>query len=168
MTLTLLLVAMVVLTGAADVAKQTEAEDNGCVNRVVCPNGWTLYNCRCFRFVQKPLTWSEAEENCQSMKAHLASIHSAEEYQQIQKMIADQTPVYPTAWLGGTDSVQEGEWLWADGSCFLFSYWCQGEPNNHGNQHCLVMNYSEKKCWDDQKCDNKKQSVCVMSWSSFD
>ncbi|XP_041841853.1 ladderlectin-like isoform X1 [Melanotaenia boesemani] len=168
MTLTLLLVAMVVLTRAADVAKQTEAEEVNVVEKreLFCPNGWTWYKWRCFCFVPRPLTWFAAEENCKSMNAHLASIRSAEEYQQIQKMIADQTPVYPTTWLGGTDSVQEGEWLWADGSRFLFSHWCKGEPNNLGNQDCLAI--SGKKCWDDQLCDNKKQSVCVKSWSSFD
>ncbi|XP_041841847.1 type-2 ice-structuring protein-like [Melanotaenia boesemani] len=169
MTLTLLLVAMVALTRAADAAKQTEAEEVNVVEKrgLLCSSGWTLYDWRCFQFVPRSLTWSAAEENCKSMNAHLVSVRSAEEYHHIQKMIADQTHDYPTTWIGGTDSVKEGEWLWTDGSRFLFSYWCQGEPNNLGNQDCLVMNFSEKKCWDDQKCDKKKQSVCVKSWSLF-
>ncbi|XP_041841841.1 ladderlectin-like [Melanotaenia boesemani] len=173
MTLTLLLVAVMALTRAADAAKQTETgqkkdfltEVNGLVRRAVCPNGWTLYNWRCFLFVQTPMAWSDAEVNCQSMKAHLASVRSAKEYQQIQKMIADQTNQNPLTWLGGSDSAMEGKWLWADGSRFLYTNWCQGEPNNIGNQDCLVMNFSGKNCWDDQQCNNQRPSVCVKNWS---
>ncbi|XP_041841849.1 type-2 ice-structuring protein-like [Melanotaenia boesemani] len=170
MTLTLLLVAVMALTRAADAAKQTEAEEVNVVEKRgwLCSSGWTWYDWRCFRFVPRPLTWSDAEENCRSMKAHLASVNSAEEYHHIQKMIADQTHNYPKTWLGGTDSKQERRWLWADGSRFLFKYWCHRQPNNLGNQDCLVMNFSGKKCWDDQKCDNKNPSVCVKSWSLFD
>ncbi|XP_041841840.1 type-2 ice-structuring protein-like isoform X2 [Melanotaenia boesemani] len=166
-TLPLLLVAMMALTRAADTEAGNGAETGGEMDvfkrtyHSECPWGWSKYGQRCFHFVPREMTWSDALTNCWSMGANLASVHDAGEYHWIQKLIADRSHAHPLAYIGGTDMLHEGHWRWTDGSPFLFSYWCHGEPNNAGWQHCLQMNYTGNKCWADVWCHFPRASVCA-------
>ncbi|XP_061587686.1 ladderlectin-like [Cololabis saira] len=133
-----------------------------------CPPGWSAYKGRCLRYIPKPMTWAQAELNCRSMKGTLASVHNIHEYHKVQQIITAASHGYSTTWIGGSDAQQEKLWLWSDGSSFDYSYWCRGEPNNfHGKQHCLQINYSVKKCWDDVHCGVKLPSVCARKFSLF-
>ncbi|XP_053199129.1 chondrolectin-like, partial [Scomber japonicus] len=129
-----------------------------------CPSGWTPNNGRCFRYIQDHKSWADAEKYCILLGGNLASIHHYKEYHAIQELLKSATNCRHThAWIGGHDAVQEGTWLWSDGTKFIYRFWCRGEPNNckgHG-QHCIQMNYSDKKCWDDDFCKKKKSFVCV-------
>ncbi|XP_019210260.1 galactose-specific lectin nattectin-like isoform X1 [Oreochromis niloticus] len=127
-----------------------------------CPGGWTLLRGRCFLYVPGPMTWAKAEKNCLSMGANLASVHSITEYHGIQHMIMTATHGNQETWIGGSDAQEENAWLWTDGTAFHYSNWCPGEPNNYGrNQHCLQINHSGSKCWDDKGCHEHRPSVCV-------
>ncbi|XP_044198421.1 ladderlectin-like [Thunnus albacares] len=154
LTVSVLLCSMMALAGAAALQeaekdKETEAiiqEEEHRVDKrsTSCPSRWIEYNGRCFLFVPRTLTWAQAERNCQSMGAHLASIHGTWEYNEIKKIISDHIQGSPKTWIGGSDSQEEGVWLWSDGTPFTYSYWCSGEPNNDGNQDCIQMNFSSK------------------------
>ncbi|XP_051251446.1 galactose-specific lectin nattectin-like isoform X18 [Dicentrarchus labrax] len=108
-----------------------------------CPSGWTAFNSRCFLYVPRVLNWAQAERNCQSMGGNLASVHSFQEYHEIQRMIVRVSHYSNQAWIGGSDAQQEGYWLWSDGTRFSYSHWCRGEPNNVHGQHCIQMNDSD-------------------------
>ncbi|XP_045897873.1 ladderlectin-like [Micropterus dolomieu] len=172
LTVSALVCAMMALTRAAALpeanpenAKQVKSH---LVKRwQVCSIRWSEINGRCFLFVPRAMTWSQAERNCQSLGANLASVRGAEEYHQIQRLISDSTHGNTLAWLGATDAAQEGVWFWSDGTPFAFSYWCRGEPNNAGYQHCLQMNYGGDKCWDDLRCNYHLPSVCVKKSFQF-
>ncbi|XP_044198420.1 ladderlectin-like, partial [Thunnus albacares] len=114
-----------------------------------------------FLFVPRTLTWTQAERNCKSMGANLASIHGIWEHNLIKGMISDRAQSSPETWIGGSDSQGEGVWLWSDGTTFDFSYWCRGEPNGRGNQDCIQMNYGGNNCWDDLQCNAYRSSVCA-------
>ncbi|XP_045920684.1 ladderlectin-like isoform X1 [Micropterus dolomieu] len=169
--LSALLCAVITLTRAAalsdakdeggEVAIIQEGEHHILERSTSCPSGWTKISDRCFLFVPRTMTWAEAERNCLSLGAHLASVRRAEEYHQIQRLIADKTHGNPLTWLGGSDAAQEGFWFWSDGTPFTFSYWCKGEPNNLRGQHCLQINHGDNKCWDDVQCRNRLPSVCI-------
>ncbi|XP_038586863.1 type-2 ice-structuring protein-like [Micropterus salmoides] len=131
----------------------------------LCPFGWTAFKGRCFLYVPRVMSWAAAERNCRSMGGHLASIHNIQEYHQIQTMIMRATHYQREAWIGGFDAQQEGYWLWIDGTHFGFTHWCPGEPSAYYLQHCLQMNYSDQKCWDDRQCDVHLPSVCVRNVS---
>ncbi|XP_044198199.1 ladderlectin-like [Thunnus albacares] len=168
LTVSVLICSMMALAGAAEAEKdkETEAiiqeEEHRIVKRSTsCPYHWTKYNGRCFLFVPRTLTWAQAERNCQSKGAHLASIHGTREYNQIKRIISDRTHRSPKTWIGGSDSQEEGVWLWSDGTRFAYSYWCRGEPNNNWNQDCIQMNYGGNKCWDDVQCNSRRSSVCA-------
>ncbi|XP_034532341.1 type-2 ice-structuring protein-like isoform X2 [Notolabrus celidotus] len=136
------------------------------VKRTHCHSGWKLIGHRYFFYVAQHLTWAQAEKKCVSLGGHLASVHSQWEYHQIRSLIKAQSHGHPAAWVGGTDSCQEGVWRWSDGSCFDFKQWCRGEPNNGlgTNQDCLQINFSCNKCWDDLWCHHRRPSVCVRKW----
>uniref|UniRef100_A0A3B3YF99 C-type lectin domain-containing protein n=2 Tax=Poecilia mexicana TaxID=48701 RepID=A0A3B3YF99_9TELE len=108
------------------------------------------------------MTWADAEKNCLSMGANLASVHNEYEYHQVQNLIAAAGHGPKKAWIGGSDAEQEKTWLWSDGSPMIYTNWCRGQPDNwKDNQHCLQMNYSDAKCWDDMWCTHWNPSVCA-------
>ncbi|XP_061566483.1 ladderlectin-like [Cololabis saira] len=150
------------------VIAQADATRRSCAPRWSwkCPPGWSAYKDRCFRYIPTRLTWAQAELNCRSMKGTLASVHNIYEYHKIQRIITAACHGYPTTWIGGSDAQQEKLWLWSDGSSFHYSNWCRGEPNNSGQQHCLQINHSASKCWDDAQCWYKRPSVCARKRKS--
>ncbi|XP_070849860.1 type-2 ice-structuring protein-like [Chaetodon trifascialis] len=153
LTVTLLVCAMMALSSAAG--------KNVIVKRSTCPRGWTALNGRCFIYVPTPMTWAEAEKHCLGLGGNLASVHSFQEHHVIQSMILIQTHSYPFTWLGGYDATQEGVWFWSDGTRFKINYWAPGEPNNHDNAHCLLMNFGDQKKFDDQPCSLRRSFVCA-------
>ncbi|XP_040894478.1 type-2 ice-structuring protein-like isoform X2 [Toxotes jaculatrix] len=160
LTATLLVCAMMALTGANDPSINSTSL---IINRdESCPSNWKKFNDRCFNFVPRSLSWATAEKNCQSMDANLASVHSIEEYHFIQSVIQDNTAQDQETWVGASDCQEENVWLWSDGSVFKFSNWCQGQPDDTENrQRCLQINYGDGKCWDDNGCSNLRPSICA-------
>ncbi|XP_065326095.1 ladderlectin-like [Pelmatolapia mariae] len=124
-----------------------------------CPHGWNRFKRRCFVYIPRPMNWAQAERNCLSMGAHLASVHSSSEYHHIQKLTGPHG--YKETWIGGTDASGENVWLWSDGTPFQYAHWCPGEPNNAFKQDCLQINNSSSKCWDDLECGLHRPSVCA-------
>ncbi|XP_023201663.1 type-2 ice-structuring protein-like [Xiphophorus maculatus] len=128
---------------------------------VECPSDWTAFNNRCFRFVADAKTWAGAEKNCMSLGGNLASVHSKEDYHQIQTLIFKASRKPSITWIGGSDAQESKIWLWSDGTPMTYTNWCPGQPNGFFRQKCIQMNYSKKVCWDDVKCSLKLPSVCV-------
>ncbi|XP_072544691.1 macrophage mannose receptor 1-like [Salminus brasiliensis] len=109
-----------------------------------CQNGWTLFGSRCFRIFTAAANWTDSEQNCVTMGGHLASVHSSKEYIFIQDLVLNATNSTTYTWLGGSDSAQEGVWVWTDGSAFNYSSWDSGQPDNHQNiENCLIMNWGD-------------------------
>ncbi|XP_034424867.1 ladderlectin-like [Hippoglossus hippoglossus] len=127
-----------------------------------CPNGWTYISGRCYYYVSAKLNWAEAEVNCLTMNANLASVHSSSEYRSIQRVITKGSKVSGRTWIGGTDCQIEGIWLWSDGTAFDYRH-CGVFDNRHSKQHCALMNYGDNKCWDDEKCSEEFPSVCATN-----
>ncbi|XP_031417447.1 ladderlectin-like [Clupea harengus] len=108
-----------------------------------CPQNWTPYGTRCFKFVSTARSWSKSESHCVAMGGNLASVHSIAEYHFIQELLRKRTQGTPGTWIGGNDAAQEGLWIWSDGSKFNYTKWYRGEPNNYdGKEHCIVMNWA--------------------------
>ena len=121
-----------------------------------CPNqDWKMYKGSCYAYAKDSYkSWADAEAHCKNETgAHLASIHSAEELIFVQSNF----PRY--IWFGASDIRREGTFEWSDGSSWNYSAWKPGEPNNNGNQDCLVGNAKDHK-WDDDHCEEKKMFLC--------
>uniref|UniRef100_A0A3B3U2J6 C-type lectin domain-containing protein n=1 Tax=Poecilia latipinna TaxID=48699 RepID=A0A3B3U2J6_9TELE len=148
----LLVFSMVALTsGKNDLKPHTHLDLNSesiCllsdqVGSISCPFGWTLINNRCFQYVANNMTWAEAERNCLTLGANLASVHNSNEYNQIQTLIFTASHESKEVWIGGSNAQEDNIWLWSDGSPMSYTNWCRGQPDNtRGMQRCLQMNYS--------------------------
>ncbi|XP_045898704.1 ladderlectin-like [Micropterus dolomieu] len=153
--------AVQVLPDAEVVNSFTPGESRVVKRSTLCPIGWTAFNSHCFFYVPRSTSWALAERNCISMGGHLASVHNIQEYHQIQTIILRASHNQRGTWIGGYNAEQDQQWFWSDGTSFLFTHWCPGEPSNgKGRQQCLLMNYSDQKCWDDSGCDDQLPSVC--------
>lgn len=117
---------------------------------------WERYNGREFRFFKNKLTWARAQKECIKLGGNLAAIHNQEE-DNFVKNLADGL----TAWIGFSDAQEDQVWLWINSSPMEYTGWCVSEPNNAGGpQECAVTNFSDNKCWDDQRCSAKRTFVC--------
>ena len=80
--------------------------------------------------------WHEAKKRCEELGGHLACVETKEENDFLTKLSDGKS-----VWLGATDEVKEGEWLWVTGQNLAFTGWREGEPNNrHGQHHYLLTN----------------------------
>ncbi|XDV50455.1 hypothetical protein PO909_019511 [Leuciscus waleckii] len=122
-----------------------------------CPYGWTNFGLRCYKYFSHSVNWITAEKNCQSLGANLASVHNERENEFLLGLLPS-----TISWVGANDAVQDGEWLWSDGTVYDYTNWCSEEPNNSGgNEDCLEINWTTNHCWNDASCTSTKNYVCV-------
>ena len=151
---------------------------------VSCPEGWEKFEGHCYLWSKDEKSWLEAEEACQSHGGHLASVKDKKTYDFVLGKGA-------RIWIGGTDRVEEGKWVWTD--CTAWDYnqgWKSGEPNSYdGDEDCVEMSYTENSLirtmtdqtgfvgeaiqwtsqkmnpfhgWNDEVCSRKQKYVCTM------
>jgi hypothetical protein len=110
-------------------------------------------------------TWSEARTSCQSRGTgwDLAAIGDAEESDFVLSLTGYE------AWIGATDIVTEGAWLWvgedatffqvgADAENTRFNNWSDGEPNDFEDSDC--MRILTTGLWADWPCESPLGHVC--------
>ncbi|XP_008301054.1 galactose-specific lectin nattectin-like [Stegastes partitus] len=130
-----------------------------CEHYYHCPEGWTYYDEKCYKFVEYAKTWLEAEIYCQFEGGNLAAIHSYEQNHFVQDLIKEVTHSFPLTWIGGYDSIYPGYWMWRDGSKFHYEYWYQGSKPTTA-YHCLMMNYHLELQWYSANCNDSLPFVC--------
>jgi hypothetical protein len=88
------------------------------------------------------------------MTAHLAFLMNA-----AVDAFAEQMVGTTNTWIGLTDRVTEGTFVWDDGTPLAFTNWHAGEPNNGGSgatyqEDCVIIAGERVgKQWDDRPCD---------------
>ncbi|XP_040887714.1 ladderlectin [Toxotes jaculatrix] len=125
-----------------------------------CPYGWSHYGKRCFIFINAPKTWTEAEIYCQFDGANLASVHSYEENHFVMSLTRGNTYDFPEAWIGGSDVIHPGFWMWSDGSKFDYENWYD-EHHDEEEGSCLKMNYEYDLKWFHSPCNESYPFVCA-------
>ncbi|XP_038554000.1 ladderlectin-like [Micropterus salmoides] len=165
LTVSALVCAMMALTRAAALPEANpenaqQAKSHLVKRSTACSGRWSEFSGRCFHYVPKPMTWAQAEKNCESMGGNLASVHNLLEYHEIQRLIMSASYENKETWIGGSDAQEEGVWLWSDGTPFNYRS-SGGFDNFQGKQHCLQINYGDDKRWDDTWCNVRLPSVCA-------
>ncbi|XP_071145894.1 perlucin-like [Mytilus edulis] len=98
-----------------------------------CPLGFMRFQESCYAILPVKVSWAEALRLCQAFQAKLAWIDSAIEDKFIEGMLNRYHDSIATSevWMGGTDMLIEGIWMWADSlKPFTYTNWFPGEPNN--------------------------------------
>ncbi|XDV32058.1 hypothetical protein PO909_002955 [Leuciscus waleckii] len=121
-----------------------------------CPAGWINFGLRCYKYFSHSTNWITAERNCLSLGGNLASVHNKLENDFLLSLLTSST----RSWVGAHDGVQEGQWLWSDGTKFFYTNWCPGEPNDQ-HENCLEINWTSNHCWNNAPCSASKSYVCV-------
>jgi hypothetical protein len=67
-------------------------------------------------------------------------------------------------WIGLTDSVEEGNFVWQHSGLPLqdFSPWSAGHPLANSSTNCVSLTEEHYYFWTDDNCDNMRKPVC---WS---
>ncbi len=93
--------------------------------------------------------WNEAKEYCESLGGHLATITSEEENEYVYQYMKDSD--YKSAYIGLTDSENEGEWKWVTGEEVEYTNWSAKEPNSENKNEDYAMFYYKFKTgvWND-------------------
>ncbi|KAK1167612.1 lectin-like [Acipenser oxyrinchus oxyrinchus] len=124
-----------------------------------------VMNGKCYRFFQMKKDFREAEVYCRNSFAggHLASVNSATQHDQLVGLVKAANRGPTLTWLGAFDFMETGQYIWAYGSNWGYSYWMPGEPN-HGkkgdDQHCLQMFMMDLKWWSLADCSKKRSFIC--------
>lgn len=127
--------------------------------RVICPEGWLLFEGKCYYFSLSTKTWDEARRFCQENYSHLVIISNIAEQNFVSK--AHHSP--RVHWLGLTDRDHEGDWKWLDGSPLTVSFWDPKEPNNLFDEDCASMN--KGGTWNDLSCNTLTYWICERKCS---
>lgn len=78
-------------------------------------------------------TWTAAQTTCQNNGGNLATVPDAATNTFLN------THATAGCFIGYTDQVTEGTFLWADGSPTTYTNWNAGEPNNSGNEDYTTL-----------------------------
>jgi hypothetical protein len=114
-----------------------------------------------YLFIENATTWYLARNTCASLGGHLVTIESASENFFVYQLAGN------FIWLGATDEIQEGTWVWVTGEAWDFINWGIGEPNNCCNAEycgpdCIGEDYLSLELdgtWNDQS-DHDLNFVC--------
>ncbi|KAF7641269.1 hypothetical protein LDENG_00286950 [Lucifuga dentata] len=138
-------------------AAMTSADDECCTK---CPSGWVMFGNRCFMLYYSEVKWHEAETECIKQGGNLVSYRNGEEVKFVLDYMNRVAGKDFQTWTGGYDAVENGVWLWSDGSHFSYTPWASSEPNNNNkkNQHCVELHTSGH--FNTQTCTDKKGFVC--------
>ncbi|XP_074840934.1 macrophage mannose receptor 1-like [Carettochelys insculpta] len=133
-----------------------------------CPDEWhsTAHSSSCFKLFQKGRkhmkTWFEARDFCRAIGGDLATIHSEEEQNVINKL--DRAGHHNSYWMGLSALDPDGGFTWSDGSPVNYENWLEGEPNNyHGNEKCgTFLNGYPGMQWNDMYCERLCDWICQI------
>ncbi|KAK1156694.1 C-type lectin domain family 4 member E-like isoform X2 [Acipenser oxyrinchus oxyrinchus] len=148
-----------------------------------CPQEWELSSNKCYYFSNDTMDWNSSHKNCTSMGGHLVIIETVEEQRflsekakQILNNTIPNTKEELSHWIGLTDVVKEGEWLWVDNTTLSSSteYWATRqhdggkEPDNYDKldksgedcAHLLPVKNKTLNIWYDASCSSHYKRIC--------
>ncbi|XP_036963580.1 macrophage mannose receptor 1-like [Acanthopagrus latus] len=141
-------------------------------SQIMCPDGWEVFQGRCYYFVNEAMTWPQAQSNCAILESVLVSAHSAQVYSFLQQLTNNNGN--QNAWLGGF--YLQDQWLWIDGSWFYNNTWSTEYPES--SNPCLLLN--SYGTWSNSQCDVYEYSsiceknsnvppemLCPQGWTGF-
>ncbi|KAL7395224.1 hypothetical protein ABVT39_012467 [Epinephelus coioides] len=132
------------------------------INKVTakpCQAGWRRFDISCYFVSTLTRNWTLSRNACLAEGADLVVVDSREEQEFVNGLLqADQN-----AWIGLTDSLEEGTWMWVDGTPLTTGFWQPGQPNSfNGNQDCgeIVQKSVGVGEWNDDGCFSQQLWIC--------
>ncbi|XP_030252874.1 C-type lectin domain family 4 member M-like isoform X2 [Sparus aurata] len=129
------------------------------VKRRACKTGWQKFDIGCYFVSTWKKNWTLSRQECIDMGADLVVIDSRDEQAFVKGMLKSGQ----NAWIGLTDSLTEGTWMWVDGTPVTTTYWQPGQPNSfNGNQDCgeILHRSAGVGEWNDDGCFAEQYWIC--------
>ncbi|XP_033949243.1 asialoglycoprotein receptor 1-like isoform X2 [Pseudochaenichthys georgianus] len=124
-----------------------------------CQTGWSKFDISCYFVSLVSKNWTLSRQECIEEGADLVVIDSLEEQAFLNMLMHKGQNV----WIGLTDSLQEGTWMWVDGSNVTTKFWQPGQPNSYnGNQDCgeNLQKTPGVGEWNDDGCFAVQNWIC--------
>jgi hypothetical protein len=99
---------------------------------IVIPKEAVFFEGHYYLVVDFAVPWGEAAMISEDENGHLVTISNARESLFVTNLVEEQG--VGGYWIGLSDHVSEGEFLWITGEPMTFQAWASGEPNNEGNE----------------------------------
>jgi hypothetical protein len=90
-----------------------------------------------YSIVNGTFTWAQAKADALVQGGKLASLSDKSEADAVKAKFSDQS--FSSLWLGGSDSVKEGTWVWESGAPWIYTNWTAVQPDNLDNADGLVL-----------------------------
>ncbi|XP_049591453.1 ladderlectin [Syngnathus scovelli] len=132
-----------------------------------CPAGWTQLDTRCFIFQNEPFRFRTAETICNILGGNLVSIHNELENEVVRQVILAGAGSFERSWIGLYDRIEDGDYLWTDGSEVDFFDWATNRPTMNANQDCVEINFQTNNQWNDRGCNGQLPFVCAKDLHHF-
>ncbi|XP_007533859.1 mannose-binding protein A-like isoform X1 [Erinaceus europaeus] len=101
------------------------------------------------------LPFSRVKALCAELQAIVATPRNAQENTAIQSLAQD------TAFLGITDEVTEGQFMYVTGGRLTYNNWKKNEPNDHeSGEDCVTI--QKEGFWNDVSCSSSYQAICEL------
>ncbi|MBX2798501.1 MAG: hypothetical protein KTR31_12545 [Myxococcales bacterium] len=109
--------------------------------------------------VGPPGPWDGGVAVCAGRGGAPASIDSA-----ALQVLAASLTIGANAWVGGSDLVEEGTFVWEDGTPFVYTHWDDDPPQPDdwqkvGGEDCMNLEHEDAK-WNDAACDAVYAYLC--------
>src|SRR3954471_4996661 len=118
--------------------------------------------CSLYFINPKYMSGPAAQAYAQTFGANLISIQSLKENDDLKAALVNQCYGSEVVWIGLSDELNEGTFVWYDGSPVTYTNWGSGEPNNSGDEDCTQI--FANGTWNDLNC-NGYNSLSVIEVS---
>ncbi|XP_069953236.1 macrophage mannose receptor 1-like isoform X2 [Cherax quadricarinatus] len=147
----------------ATVAAVAEVQD--------CPSFFVSVGGLCLSFMTwVEESWEESRQACHGFSGELAAVTDIEQLRAIYLYLHQEGIAGHSFWLGGSDTAQEGVWLWTDGQRvpmgapfwgYVKSYVL--EPQGGRAENCLLLSYDGFHYFRDYSCSLLRTPLCMYA-----
>lgn len=124
-----------------------------------CPCEVLQYGGHAYQFCGEATSWPQAQTNCRSKGYDLATFNDEAENNWIVDRAYERFA--GKWWMGYTDQVTEGKFVWSSGLNPGYSNWHADEPNDAGgNEDCTQIGRFGDYTWNDEPCSTAFRYLC--------
>nr|XP_053650061.1 LOW QUALITY PROTEIN: macrophage mannose receptor 1-like [Cherax quadricarinatus] len=135
-----------------------------------CPTFFVSVGGLCLSFMTwVEESWEESRQTCHGMSGELAAVTDIEQLRAIYLYLHQEGIAGHSFWLGGSDTAQEGVWLWTDGQRVPMGapFWGFGkldvlEPDGGAAENCLLLNSDGFHYFRDSSCSLLRTPLCIF------
>jgi hypothetical protein len=121
--------------------------------------GALVFRGRFYKVILEKCSWHEAEQRCRDMRGRLVAIPDQDTQDFVAKLAASRE-----LWIGATEEVQEGVWVWSDGRKTNPDRLGKGEGNNGSDEDYLAIRQDGK--WGDWPLNARLDGFICEWWKA--